>query len=367
MKLIDLSYFFEKSEKTPLQVVQEYQATRLFLEALSTHFDSVTAYRSYPTSSELQIGKVHYVFSPQIKSSRFSIPVKLHQQIRILNPDVILVHGWLYPLQVIHLRKTLGKNCLICIQHHAEKPAFGLKKWIQAWQFKYVDAAFFTSFLLAQQWFGAFGSRQHPQIYEVAEGASPFRNEITKTDKLSGNPSLLSVANLDENKDPITLLKAFAKLRENYPLATLHLVYKKRKLEQKLMHLAAELGIQNQVVFHGEVSHKSLGKYYRGADYFVSASHAESTGFAVIEAISCGCIPLVTRIPSHQKITDNGKIGALWEVANPADFENKFNEIEAVDKVGLKQKCLDFFDVKLSYESLGRQAYEAFQQMNAKH
>lgn len=366
MKLVDLSYFSEKSEKNPLSIIQKYQATSFFLEALSTHFTSVTAYRSQKNPSTQIIGNVHYIFTPEIKASRFSIPVKLHQQIQFLNPDVILVHGWMYPLQVIHLRKVLGTKCVICVQHHAESPASGFKRWIQALQFKQVNAGFFTSYEQAQQWFGVFKKQRIPKIYELAEGSSPYRMEQGVVANFEGQPSLLCVANLDENKDVSTLLHGFSKLVESYPLAALHVVYKNKKLEQKLMQQADKLGIQKQVFFHGEVAHSDLGNYYRAANYFVSASHSESTGFAVIEAISCGCIPVISNIPGHQKSTGNGTIGALWEPGNAADFVKKLTALMKQDKENLKHNCLLYFDERLSYAALAKQAYTAFYEMRAK-
>ncbi len=54
--------------------------------------------------------------------------------------------------------------------------------------------------------------------------------------------------------------------------------------------------------------------YYNSADYFVLGSHYEGSGFSLVEAMSCGVIPIVTDIPSFRMMTNNGKIGTLMEV-----------------------------------------------------
>ena len=59
----------------------------------------------------------------------------------------------------------------------------------------------------------------------------------------------------------------------------------------------------------GRLPHERLAAYYSAADIFVSGSHREGSGYALIEAMACGAIPCVTDIPSFRAIT--GGCGAL--------------------------------------------------------
>ena len=45
-----------------------------------------------------------------------------------------------------------------------------------------------------------------------------------------------------------------------------------------------------------------MPNYYGAADVFVSGSHSEGSGYALIEAMSAGVVPVVTDIPSFRAI-----------------------------------------------------------------
>ncbi len=61
------------------------------------------------------------------------------------------------------------------------------------------------------------------------EGSSNFtvgdRNEMRRKTGLTGNPILLWVGRLNENKDPITVLSGFLKLLNDFPEAQLYMIF----------------------------------------------------------------------------------------------------------------------------------------------
>jgi len=105
---------------------------------------------------------------------------------------------------------------------------------------------------------------------------------------LAGRPSLLNVASLSAVKDQDTLLRAFRRARTRLGAAHLHLVGEGDR-RAPLERLAAELGVDRAVSFHGAVPHDRLAQYYRAADACVLSSRFESQAMVVLEAASCGC------------------------------------------------------------------------------
>ena len=67
----------------------------------------------------------------------------------------------------------------------------------------------------------------------------------------------------------------------------------------------------------GAVAASQMAAYYSAADIFVSASHREGSGYAAIEAMACGAVPVLTDIPSFRVLTANGRVGALWQQGQP--------------------------------------------------
>jgi glycosyltransferase involved in cell wall biosynthesis len=49
---------------------------------------------------------------------------------------------------------------------------------------------------------------------------------------------------------------------------------------------------------------------------FLSSSRREGSGYSLIEAVTCGCIPVVSAIPPHLAIV--GPFGHLFEVGDAA-------------------------------------------------
>ena len=59
------------------------------------------------------------------------------------------------------------------------------------------------------------------------------------------------------------------------------------------------------VMLVGKIQHSELLYWFNSADFYLSASHYEGSGTALCEAMSCGCIPLVTDIPSFRMMSGN--------------------------------------------------------------
>jgi glycosyltransferase involved in cell wall biosynthesis len=95
----------------------------------------------------------------------------------------------------------------------------------------------------------------------------------------------------------------------------------------------------------------------------VLGSHYEGSGYALSEALRCGCIPVITDIPSFRMMTDEGRLGALWQT------DNKLSFVEAAKKAISKpiqaegNYCISYFNHKLSFEAIARLALQYFRCM----
>lgn len=113
-------------------------------------------------------------------------------------------------------------------------------------------------------------------------GSSDLLNDIER-------PRLLHAASLIPVKDQMTLLNAFAKVRQSIPGAMLDIAgedpFGRR---QELERLAASLGIGEATHFLGAVPHRDMAGRYRLSDLLVLNSRHESQGMVVLEAAACG-------------------------------------------------------------------------------
>jgi hypothetical protein len=181
----------------------------------------------------LQKNKATYHFL-NFKKKKLYFPFELHRYIKNLKPDIVFVNGFIFPLQIIQLRKTLGKAAKIIVLHRAEKPFSGIKGYLQKIADKSVDAYLFTSDEFSKEWIKKGIFRNKKKIHEVMQSSSIFfpgdKVAAKKILNINGEPAFLWVGRLEKNKDPLTAVKAFIKYFSSQPLAKLYMIYQDDQL-----------------------------------------------------------------------------------------------------------------------------------------
>ena len=128
-------------------------------------------------------------------------------------------------------------------------------------------------------------------------------------------PVLLGVGRLVAQKDFATLLRAFARLREDRDLRLLILGEGSRRAA--LEGLAVELGVAAHVAMPGNVPNPL--PYMTRAAALVLSSAWEGLPGVLIEALACGCPVVSTDCPSGPaEILQGGRLGPLVPVGDDA-------------------------------------------------
>jgi glycosyltransferase involved in cell wall biosynthesis len=78
----------------------------------------------------------------------------------------------------------------------------------------------------------------------------------------------------------------------------------------------AKPGLGERVKFCGEVAPSQMQAIFSSADFLLQASRREFSGCAILEAMACGAIPVVTDIPPFRLMTENGRYGILFPAGN---------------------------------------------------
>jgi glycosyltransferase involved in cell wall biosynthesis len=163
----------------------------------------------------------------------------------------------------------------------------------------------------------------------------------------------LWVGRLNVGKDPMTVINAFEKYIIACPQARLFMIYQTEELLPVIKRkLAENMQLQKAVILKGKVDHAEIEIWYNAADYFISGSHKEGSGYALIEAMSCGCIPVVTNIPSFKKITLNGTFGFLFECENSQNLLTLLFNLKNIEKEKLSKSLITHFNNSLSFKSI---------------
>ena len=124
-----------------------------------------------------------------------------------------------------------------------------------------------------------------------------------------GDFVLIYVAELNKNKDQMSLIEALPRLKKEIPKLKVLLVGK-GAYEEKLKHKVQRLGLVDTVKFLGY--RKDVAELYKMADVGVSTSRREGLGLNLIEEMASG-LPLIARDNrGHREVIVSEQIGRLF-------------------------------------------------------
>ncbi|HET7896643.1 MAG TPA: hypothetical protein VFL47_03220, partial [Flavisolibacter sp.] len=206
MKIVSTNYCKTEAFAAPELWLQHIAFYTGILEELARHHQVESLERINYKGRLHKNGVTYHFISQRKRIVRF--PFNMHRLVRRLKPDVVLVNGFIFPLQVIQLRLFVGKKTKIFLIHRAEKPFCARRKWLHLLCEKWVDVFLFASAEFAEQWVnaGLIGSRQKTrEIIQATSSFTPGKKTTSKQNLfIKGDPVCLWVGRLDANKDPLT-------------------------------------------------------------------------------------------------------------------------------------------------------------------
>ena len=266
---------------------------------------------------------------------------------------VFLIHGFHTPLHVLFL-KLFHSPSRMMVLHHAERPAkHPLKRRLQRSAFHNLKALFVSED--QAQSFYSHKVLTPGSIKEVMECSTDF--EATEPLKYEGRWKCLWVGRLDRNKDPLTVIRAVALLKTRGVDVHLQMVYSSGHLEAVVKQMIHDLGLSNWITLRGPKTHKQLESMYRENHLFLAASHYEGSGVAACEAMACGCVPVLTTIPSFKKMTRNGEGGFLYEPTQFLQLSEIVANLNETTWLAKRQQAISIFKKDLSFAAI-KQRYE---------
>jgi glycosyltransferase involved in cell wall biosynthesis len=292
--------------------------------------------------------------------------VRLAEAVAGFGPDLVHVNGLDYPLLTRRLRRVLPPRTAIVVQDHGGFDPAGLSAIRKAWMRHGLGAS--DALLVAtppQRELFQTSGLVPPQlaVRDVMEGSTPWRAEAR--DCPTSGLSLLFVGRLNANKDPLTVLDGFARFARSCPEATLTFVYHEGDLEPQLRTvIGRDTWLGSRVRLAGAVPHEELPALYAAADFFVLGSHREGSGYAALEALACGAVPVLTDIPSFRWLTHEGRIGALWAPGNAASLSEALSRLAAAPLDGQRAAARAFFEANFSWEAIGRRALAIYRELS---
>jgi glycosyltransferase involved in cell wall biosynthesis len=361
IKLVDLTYYAHLHYNHSHQVTENHAPALAFAPYLKNKLDLYFVKHAAFEEHNVIDGIPYHFFKGR---NRFwSVTLKTHLYIRKLKPDIVLVQGLVFPLQVLFLRLFCGKGFKIVIQHHGELPFSGIKGWLQKLFCRLVDAYIFTAAGNALIWKKRNIIKPDASIFELLEASTEFKKQDKLESKqrtgIAGTTNFLWVGRLNANKDPLTVLTGFEQYLSINTGAKLYMIYQTDDLLNEVINkFASNQLLADAVTLVGKIPNHELPYWYSAADFYISGSHKEGSGYALLEAMACGCIPVVTNIPSYQKITRNGKVGFLYPSGNSAALTTLLSTINNLNREELSAATLNHFNQNLTFKNIADDLFD---------
>lgn len=144
------------------------------------------------------------------------------------------------------------------------------------------------------------------------------RTECRAKSKFKGNPTLFWCGGINKRKDPLCVLEAYNQVIADFPEAHFYLAGYGPLDQQVDAFIAHHPLLTKQVTRLGYVNNEELPTLENAADIFVMGSHGEGFALASMEAMACGCFPVVTTLDGFLEQTQNGKLGQHFEPGDVA-------------------------------------------------
>ena len=157
---------------------------------------------------------------------------------------------------------------------------------------------------------------------------------------LQGKKIILYVGRINERKGIDVLVKAFSKLKDEFPNAYLLIAGDDSGYKKTIERLIKQLNIQTRVFFLGFILKKDLPEVYSMANVVVCPSKFEIFGLTILEANACEKPVIASNHWGPKELIINGKTGFLTRFG---DFEELKEKIAYILSDDSQQKKMGIF------------------------
>ena len=350
MRVVQASFYRDPQRRSAEELLRAWPSLVDVAESARCAGVAVTVLQAHHRNETVTQNGVEFRFSTDVTAA-----------VHTLAPDVLHIHG----IGEARPVPANGTPMRVLVQDHGGGIPARWRQPILRQRLRSIHGAVFT----AREQAEAFRFVLPPavRVFEVLECSTRFesgdQNEARALTGLAGDPCLLWVGRLDANKDPLMVLEALRLAVAELPDLQFYCCYGATDLLAAVQSTIEKSdALRGRVHLLGQVPHERVEQLARAADFFVSASHAEGSGYALIEAIACGLTPIVTDIPSFRQITGRGALGALVPANDARAMAAALVAQARAPRPAQRATALQHFQRELSFAAVGRQlraAYEA--------
>jgi len=372
MRVVVVNLVYDADLEGPGELLSRFGTLTGLAEALLKSADiDVSVVQRFSRDADVTRNGIRYLFRddggapvPRLRD----LPRRLLRTVREASPDVVHVNGLSFPSQLAALLLATARRPVFAVQNHAGAPDRGFRGVLQRLVTPHADGFLFTAPEIADAWrrHGVLGDKP---VFEVVEGSCDFspveRDPARVVSGIHGSPAVLWVGRLHEKKDPLTALDGFARALERLPDATLTMAFGEAPLLTAVeKRRARSPRLAERIRLVGRLPHAELPAWYSAADLFLTSSPDEGSNYALIEAMACGTIPVVSDIPVHRRVA--GQAAEFFTRGDSDSCAEALLRASARISPEARTAVRARFEEAASWPAVARQARAAYEALLAK-
>lgn len=327
----------------------------------------VTVISRFPEARVTERDGVKYCFVkdtyPEMLGSRqLSKPVL--RQLKEVDPEIVHFHGLGYPVFILGILRSVSKPTQVFVEYHGGEPSRFPMRFLQYLALRSATGLIFTNTEKADAWRVGLGlgrDRFHYAVECAPDRVMEDRTAARERTGFSGSPVVLWNSRAIGRRNPVVVIEMYERFLQNTHGAECHFYMMvpdyDTDLLQKMIAMStrsAELR-KHFTLIVGRKPQAEMTDYYNSADYIVSGSEDDPYGYGVVDAMSCGVIPIVTKSGTFLDITNAGEIGLLWDLSDPSTLADAFNKMlsDTADIARMSREVQHSFCKRLSMDAQG--------------
>ena len=273
-------------------------------------------------------------------------------------PDVVHFHRLAQGSSLYLLQRLRGEDGpAIVAQYHGGRLTDGwLERRVQRIGLNQVQRALFARREDAAV-FLEKGLLQEAQVVVMPDRSTGLtmtsRPEARGESGMQGSPIFLWYSDLEPERDPMTALLGFRLLLKSWPKAQFYMVYGGDELlTQMRAYVIAHPELAGHVHMQSRQSSPARETIFNSADFLLQTDLEAGKGQALLDAMACGVIPVLSDIPLHRAMADNGRCGFLFPLGDAEAMAKQLLKFSPGQIGGRAAVVHDWFEAAYSYDAM---------------
>ncbi len=145
--------------------------------------------------------------------------------------------------------------------------------------------------------------------------------------KCHDDVKLLFVGRFQKQKNLLWLLEQFESIAKGSHVRVSLDMVGDGPQKSEVIEQIATLGLSESVFLHGWLGRSQLRDYYQNANLVLNPSLYEGMPNVVLEAMSCGCAVLASRVPGNDAVVQDGVTGWLFDLNDSEGFQKRISDV----------------------------------------